>query len=297
MSTRDQTPVSHGAASGIASAVPAAGSHAMNTDEPHAQAWGQEAGSRARVMITGGVRRVGLATARAFARAGCDLVLTYRTSQAAAREASVEIGNAYGVDVKILPLDLNDLQAVEAFGREQARVLPRLDVLVHNASVYMQTPLGSLEVEDALKAYRVNALAPLLLCKHLAPRLAEAGRGEGGGGAGAIVAMLDIHAMGIPRGGYAAYAMSKAALHEMVRTLAKELAPHVRVNGVAPGVVAWPEQGDESSAAEQAAYLAKVPLKRAGTPEDAAEAVRWLALDAKYTTGEVVRVDGGRGMV
>jgi pteridine reductase len=237
-----------------------------------------------------------LASAWAFAKAGCDLVLTYRTSDAAAREVSKRIASKHGVDVSILPLDLGDLRAVEDFGREQAKVLSRLDVLVHNASVYAATPLGSLSVEDALSVYRVNALAPLLLTKHLAPRLTEAGR-EGGGASGAIVAMLDIHAISIPRGGYSAYAMSKAALHQMVLTLSKELAPHVRVNGVAPGVVAWPEHGDESDTKMQEAYLSKVPLKRAGTPEDAAEVVRWLALDAKYTTGEVIRVDGGRALV
>ncbi|MBC7771473.1 MAG: SDR family oxidoreductase, partial [Pyrinomonadaceae bacterium] len=244
--------------------------------------------------ITGGVRRVGLATAHSFARAGCDLVLTYRTSEAAAKDASAHIASLYKVDVAINFLDLNDLQAVEAFGSEQATTLPRLDVLVHNASVYTPSPLPLLSGEEALRAYRVNALAPLLLSKHLAPRLSESGRR---GGSGAIVAVLDIHAMGNTRSGYSAYTMSKAALHEMVRSLARELAPHVRVNGVAPGVVAWPEQGDESGAQMQAAYLARVPVKRAGTPEDAAEAVRWLALDAKYTTGEVVRVDGGRGIV
>ena len=80
----------------------------------------------------------------------------------------------------------------------------------------------------------------------------------------------------------------------MVRTLARELAPAVRVNGVAPGVVAWPDQGRDADEASQQAYLARVPLKRAGTPEDAAEVVRWLALNAHYTTGEIVSVDGGR---
>ena len=120
-------------------------------------------------------------------------------------------------------------------------------------------------------------------------------------GGGSIVAMCDIHAMGehgLPRSrDFAAYAMSKAALAEMVRTLARELAPRVRVNGVAPGVAAWPDTGHESDAAAQQAYLGRVPLGRAGTPEECAEVVRWLALDATYLTGEIVRFDGGRNMV
>jgi pteridine reductase len=141
--------------------------------------------------------------------------------------------------------------------------------------------------------YRVNALGPLLLTKALAGAMRES---EMAGG-GAVVAMCDIHAMGLPRSGFAGYAMSKAALVEMVRSLARELAPRVRVNGVAPGVVAWPEAGYEADAGAQAAYLKRVPLGRAGTPEDAAGVVCWLALEATYLTGQVVRVDGGRSLL
>jgi pteridine reductase len=167
--------------------------------------------------------------------------------------------------------------------------LPRCDVLVHNASVYGPTPLEMMSAETAQLFWKVNTLAPLLLTKLLAGRLAESTLPGGG----AVVAMADIHAAGRPRRGFAAYSMSKAALVEMVQTLARELAPKVRVNAVAPGVVAWPEDGKESEADKQA-YLKRVPLERAGTPEEAAEAVRWLALEAHYTTGQVVRVDGGR---
>jgi pteridine reductase len=113
-------------------------------------------------------------------------------------------------------------------------------------------------------------------------------------GGAAVVAMCDIHAMGRPRRDFAAYSMSKAALEEMVRSLARDLAPSVRVNGVAPGVVAWPDSGIESESAEQSRYLRRVPLARAGEPEDAAKAVVWLALDATYITGDIIRVDGGR---
>ncbi len=116
-------------------------------------------------------------------------------------------------------------------------------------------------------------------------------------GGGAVVAMADIHAMGLPRPAFSAYAMSKAALVEMVRSLARELAPRVRVNGVAPGVVAWPEQGYESESGAQAAYLKRVPLARAGAPEEAAAAVAWLAMDATYVTGQILRLDGGRSLM
>jgi pteridine reductase len=240
-------------------------------------------------MVTGGARRVGLATARALAGAGFDLVLTYRQSYDQARTAAEEL-ESHGAGTRLDSIDLDDLAAVEALGARLAEELPRLDVLVHNASVYRPTPLAEATAEELLREYRVNAAAPLLLTKHLAPRLARSDLRGGG----AVVCMCDMHAMGRPRREFAAYSMSKASLIEMVRTLARELAPRVRVNGVAPGVVAFPESGSESDPEMQRKYLARVPLERSGTPEDAAEVVRWLACDATYVTGEIVRVDGGR---
>lgn len=246
-------------------------------------------GDRPVVMVTGGARRVGLAIAKAFARGGCDLVITYNTSADSAVEAQAVL-EALGATARLDRLNLDDPRQVESRAGELAKALPRLDVLIHNASAYGPAPLAEVSAEDALRHFRINALAPLLLSKHLAPRLGESSLPGGG----AIVAMADIHAMGRPRRGFAPYSMSKAALAEMVRSLARELAPRVRVCGVAPGVVAWPEHGHEADAEAQAAYLSRVPLQRAGTPEDAAETVRWLALDATYITGEIIRLDGGR---
>lgn len=240
-------------------------------------------------LITGAARRVGAAIAERLAAAGCDLIITWRSSDAEAR-ALAERVEATGRRVRLARLDLDDLDAVAAFGAEHAAALPRLDVLVHNASNYFPTPLADLTAADALSLYRVNALAPLLLTRALAPRLRRSPRPGGG----AVVCLCDIHAMGRPRHDFSAYSMAKAALVEMIHSLALDLAPGARINGVAPGVVLWPEAGYESDEAAQRAYLKRVPLARAGTPEDAAEAVRWLALDAHYTTGQVVRVDGGR---
>ncbi len=245
--------------------------------------------SRPLVIVTGGARRVGRAIVRAFAASGCDLLLTYRESNREAATTREEL-TRMGAAVRLERLDLSDLPAVESWGARVARELPRVDVLVHNASIYGPTPLGALTAEQMLSHYRVNAASPLLLSRQFATRLAESPLPGGG----AIVAMADMHVLGRPRKDFAAYAMSKAALVEMVRTLARALAPRVRVNAVAPGVVAFPGQGYESDPEAQRAYIERVPLKRSGTPEDAADVVRWLALDAHYVTGEVVRVDGGR---
>jgi pteridine reductase len=238
-------------------------------------------------LITGGAKRVGRAICSALARAGCDVVVTYRKSAHEATTLEAELNPAR---VQRVPLNLDDLGAVEETGKRLASTLGRLDIVVHNASIYGPKPLAELDIEHILSMYRVNAAAPLLLTKHLAPLLSKSTLAGGG----SIVAMCDMHATGRPRKEMAAYSMSKAALIEMVQTLARELAPKVRVNGVAPGVVAFPESGFESDADLQRAYLSRVPLGRSGSPEEAAEVVRWLAVDATYVTGEIIRIDGGR---
>jgi pteridine reductase len=249
----------------------------------------EPSGSRPVAIVTGGARRVGLAIARSLAAAGLDLVITYRESLDEAKTAAAEL-EQNGAAVRIEEINLDDLTATEALGARLARDLPRVDVLVHNASVYGPKPLADLTANDILRNYRINAAAPLLLSKCLARRLSDSPLD----GRGAIVAMCDMHAMGRPRSDFAAYTMSKAALIEMVQSLARDLAPDVRVNGVAPGVVAFPETGPEADQEMQRKYISRVPLGRAGTPEDAAAVVRWLALEAQYVTGEVIRLDGGR---
>ncbi len=253
-------------------------------------------GNKPVAIVTGGTRRVGAAAARALTAAGCDVVITQRGGPQNAPPPADAGSHAAAVDV-----DLGDLAWVEGLGRELAGALPRVDVLVHNAALYQPTPLASVSAGEALSHYRVNALAPLLLSRALAARLSASALKDPAGRAmgGAIVCMCDIHAMGElgrPRRDFIAYSMSKAALLEMVLVLAKELAPRVRVNAVAPGVVAFPDTGHESDAAAQGRYLARVPLGRSGTPEEAAAAVRWLALEAGYCTGQVIRVDGGRAL-
>lgn len=250
-------------------------------------------------LVTGGAKRLGRATALELAAAGCDVIITYRDSDRDAHATvrdMIQLGGSPDI-CAAEALDLGNIEEVESFARRVAASWGRLDVLVHNASTYLQTPLEKIAPHDLMAAYTVNAAAPLLLSARLAPLLAQSPMRGGG----SIVAMCDIHAMGehgLPRSeGFAAYALSKAALAEMVRTLARELAPRVRVNGVAPGVAAWPESGHESDRAAQEAYIKRVPLQRAGTPEECAEVVRWLALEATYTTGEIVRFDGGRNMV
>lgn len=240
--------------------------------------------------MTGGTRRVGLAAAKALASPEATLVVTSRDAGSPdAKDAKREL-EALGAKVELEAWDPQDAESIGPFLASVRSRHQTLDVLVHNASVYEPSPLESLDEGQLARAMMVNAFAPVLLTARFRPLL-EASRLPGGAG---VVAMADMHVLGRPRRDLLAYSMSKAALVEAVRSLARELAPKVRVNAVAPGVVAWPEEGTEAGQSFQQQYLARVPLARAGTPEDAAEAVRWLALDARYTTGEIVRVDGGR---
>lgn len=245
--------------------------------------------SRPVALVTGGVRRVGRAISIALAEAGCDVVITSRRESDEAHRTLQDL-RVLGVHAELAVLELDDVRALPSALDRLVASQPRWDIVVHSASAYEPSPLAETTPVQLLRDYAVHAASPLLISAKLSPFLACSPLVGGG----AIVAMADMHVLGRPRKGFASYEMSKAAIVEMVRSLARDLAPRVRVNAVAPGVIAWPESGHESDAAAQAAYLRRVPLGRAGTPEDAAEAVRWLALDAHYVTGEVLRLDGGR---
>jgi pteridine reductase len=254
------------------------------------------AGDRPLAIVTGATApgRVGLATACELARSGCDVVVTHRPEAPAKQvmAARKAITKAGARKVRAEPVELSDAGGAERWATRLARELPRIDVLVHNASAYRPTPLKTVTMDDVAEHMAVNTLSPLVITRALAAKLGRSHQ-EGGG---AVVTMCDVHAMGETgqaRKGYLAYSMSKAALLELTLILARELAPKVRVNAVAPGVVAFP---DDDSAEVRARYLSRVPLGRSGTPEDAARAVRWLALEGTYCTGEVIRVDGGRSI-
>lgn len=251
------------------------------------------------VLVTGAGKRIGRAIALHFAQQGCDVILTYNTSREAAESLAREV-SSLGRQATLYQLSLDDLHAVRAFSSRLASTLPRLDVLVHNASTYEPTSIYAdaegtpalVHHEEAEMQMKVNALAPLVLTLGLAGVLRNSSLAAGG----CVLALGDVHSMGHPRKNHSAYAMSKAALHEMVRSLARDFAPRVRVNALALGVALWPEDGPEASPAEQAKYLRRVPLAREGSPEEVAQAAYWIAFHATYMTGQIVPLDGGRGL-
>lgn len=240
-------------------------------------------------VVTGASRRVGRATAIALAERGFHLALTCKTraedlAQTAAMAVEAAAHAGHTIQVRQDQLDMADSAAVERYTRTMQGAV---DVVVLNASRYVPGELGSVTGEEMHADYQVNAVAPLLLVQGLRGGL-ERSALDGGG---AVVALGDMHADGRPLGRYASYLMSKAALHQMVQVLALALAPRVRVNGVLPGVVAWPEGADPAFVAR---YEARIPLARAGTPQDAARAICAVALDMPYLTGALLHLDGGR---
>ena len=244
------------------------------------------ASGRGRILVTGASRRVGRAVARQLAARGLDLVLTHRTSPSECEETATLCREGGASDVEVFELPLESEDRIRAFVEKIAG--GGVDGIVHNASRYVRTPFDGLDSEEILLHFRVNALAPLLLTNLLAPQLRDSRLERGG----AVVCMGDIHTMGRPRADYSAYLASKGALDRIVEGLALELGPSVRVNGVAPGVVAWAE--DDLTVEEQRRYVERIPQGREGTLQEAAETVSWLLLDAGYVNGSMIRLDGGR---
>jgi len=244
----------------------------------------QEAG-RPVALVTGGARRIGAEIARRLHGAGYDLAIHYRSSEAEALALKGELDARRPGGVLLLPGELGGPGVPAALVASVLAHFGRLDGVVNNASAFFPTPIGGTTEAQWQELFDSNARAPFFLAQAAAPAL-RASRG-------AIVNMIDIHAeRGLRE--HTPYVMAKSALAAMTRSLALELAPEVRVNGVAPGAVLWPEQGKPE--AEKEKMLRATPLARAGTPEELAEAVRWLLQDASYCTGQVLRVDGGRSI-
>lgn len=241
--------------------------------------------SRPVVLVTGAARRVGAAIARTLHAAGYDLALHCRNSRAELDSLIGDLELQRGSSTLALQAELANVEALPDLVTDAIDRFGRLDGLVNNASAFFPTALESVTAQQWDELFASNARAPFFLAKAAAPHLRER--------AGAIVNLLDIYAQR-PLPGYSVYCMAKAAQAAMTEALAHELGPQVRVNGVAPGAVMWPENG--TSYANKDEIIARTPLKRAGTADDVARTVLWLLRDAGFVTGQIVRVDGGRSL-
>jgi len=238
------------------------------------------------VLITGAARRVGATIARHLHAAGYDLALHYRHSQAEMTALCAELESRRAGSTLAIAGELADIAALPRIVEATVGRFGRLDGLVNNASAFFPTPVGATTRAQWDALFASNAQAPYFLAQAAAPQLRQT--------QGSIVSIVDIYAER-PLLGHPVYSMAKAALAMMTKALAKELAPEVRVNGVAPGAILWPETGKDY--ADQTELVARSALKRMGTPEDVATAVLFLLRDARFTTGEILKVDGGRALL
>lgn len=244
-------------------------------------------------LITGAARRLGAATARQLHQAGYRIVLHYRHSAADAITLANELNAVRADSVRLLAADLTSQAELLQLATDAVCVYGRLDLLVNNASSFYPTPMGTVTEAQWLDLFASNTKAPFFLSQALLPALREHN--------GCIINMVDIHA-DKPLAEHPVYCMAKAALVMMTRALARELAPTIRVNAVAPGAILWPDAGSSEHVVlptlteqDKTGILAQIPLGALGQPEDIARTVLFLAC-SPYITGQIVAVDGGRSL-
>jgi pteridine reductase len=236
------------------------------------------------VLITGGAKRVGAAICRRLHAAGANLMLHYRASAGEARRLQAELNHTRPSSVALIQADLLDIAKLPSLVEQTLTTFGRLDALVNNASSFFATPIGDITPALWDDLIGTNLRAPTFLSQAAAAPLKRT--------QGAIVNITDIHAER-PLKGYVVYSLAKAGLSGLTRSLARELAPEVRVNAIAPGPILWPDD-DQFDELSRQRIVSNTPLKREGTPDDIARAVSFLLMDAPYVTGATIAVDGGR---
>ncbi len=237
-------------------------------------------------LVTGGSKRIGAEIAKRLHLEGMNLILHYHSSDQEARALQSELNEARPKSVVLVKGDLLDNHKIIHLIQEAIQVNARLDALVNNASSFFPTPIGSTSEEDWNNLIGTNLKAPYFLSQAAAPELRKR--------RGCIVNIADIYGER-PLKNHSVYSIAKAGLIMLTRSLARELAPEVRVNAVAPGAVLWPEN-DRDRVAQQR-IVSRTPLKRTGTPAEIARAVLFLIRDAEFVSGHVIPVDGGRSAV
>jgi len=237
------------------------------------------------VLITGGAKRVGAASARLLHAAGVNLMIHYRSSATEARALQAELNAIRPDSVALIQADLLDIGGLPALVSQTVITFGGLDVLLNNASSFYPTPVGSIGEKDWIDLMGSNLKAPLFLSQAAAPELKKR--------RGCIINITDIHAER-PMKSYVVYSVAKAGLVGLTKSLARELAPEVRVNGIAPGPIMWPEDDANFDEVSRQRIISHTMLKRAGDPADIALAVRFFAMDTHFVTGQILAVDGGR---
>ncbi len=237
------------------------------------------------VLVTGAARRIGAAIVTRLHENGARVAIHYRSSANEANNLATRLNNERADSAATFAADLLDMEQLPQLISSVMDWSGRLDCLVNNASTFYPTPVGSITGAQWDDLVGSNLKAPLFLAQASVPHLRQHG--------GTIVNIVDIHAQR-PLRNHAVYGPAKAGLAMLTRSLAKDLAPDIRVNGVSPGAILWPEDG--MSDAAQQTILRQVPLQRPGDPDDIAGCVLYLWRDANYVTGQIIGVDGGRSI-
>lgn len=239
-------------------------------------------------LITGAARRIGATIAKYLHEAGYNLILHYRNSSDHCEQLCESLNQQRSDSAAALQADLCDISAVENLGKQAQQQWNRLDALVNNASSFYPTPVGGISLKDWQNLLGTNLQAPLFLSQACAPALKES--------KGCIVNIADIHGER-PLSGYTVYCLAKAGNIMLTKSLAKELAPEIRVNGIAPGTILWPENEAALNEDVQELILKRIALGKVGDPADIAKTVKFLLMEAPYITGQILAVDGGRNLV
>jgi pteridine reductase len=237
------------------------------------------------VLVTGGAKRLGAAIARRCHEAGANLVVHYHRSRPSADALVADLNSARASSAITACADLNDVACLPGLVAAAVDEFGRLDVLVNNASTFYPTPVGTITIAQFDDLVGTNLRAPLFLSQAAAPALRTT--------QGLILNMVDIHGRR-PLKAHPVYSAAKAGLVMLTMSLARELGPEVRVNGIAPGPVLWPERDLDPGLKDE--IIAKTALKRSGSPDDIARTALYFATEAPYVTGQVIAVDGGRSL-
>lgn len=238
-------------------------------------------------LITGGAKRVGAAISRRLHSQGCNIVLHYRSSLGEARALADELNQQRTDSVVLAQADLLQTESLPLLVDTSCNAFGQLDILVNNASSFYSTSIGEMNEASWQDLIGTNLKAPLFLSQAAVPELQKT--------RGCIINITDIHAER-PMKSYIIYSIGKAGLVALTKSLARELAPAIRVNAVAPGPIAWPENNPDFSEATRQEIIAHTPLQRGGEPDDIARAVSFLVQDGPFITGQVLAVDGGRSV-
>ena len=239
------------------------------------------------ILITGGTRRIGKAICRKLHSEGMSLMIHYRSSEKEAQALQTKLNQIRPGSVALIKADLLDTAQLSILVNETLKHFGRIDSLINNASNFYASPIGKITEKSWDDLIGCNLKAPLFLSQAAAPHLKKQH--------GCIINIIDIHSEW-PLKKYMVYSSAKGGLATLTKSLAIELAPEVRVNGISPGPILWPENGEWSDQISRQRIINKTLLKRAGDPNDIAKAVFFLISDAPYITGQILAVDGGRSI-